>query len=443
MTKKDKAVVNIFWMRRDLRLDDNTALYHALKTRENVLPLYIFNPDILERLEVRPDFRVNFIYKTLVGMKETLEKIGSSVYIAHGRPQDIFRKMAEEFHICSVYTNRDYEPYSVYRDLQVERYLKINKIEYHSYKDHVLFEKDELVKEDGKPYTVFTPYKNKFLEKFNIEMVRPLITTQYFHNFLRIKPLPMMSLEALGFEPLSMVYPSKALPQILLEEYARNRDFPARNGTSKLSVHLRFGTISIRKVTALAVLHSETFLSELIWRNFYSQNLWYFPYVTTRAFKPAYDNIQWENNLEHFNAWCQGKTGYPMVDAGMRELNQTGFMHNRLRMVTASFLCKHLLIDWRWGETYFAGKLNDYDLASNNGGWQWAAGSGCDAAPYFRIFNPELQARKFDPDFEYIKKWVPEFDTPEYCKPIIDHRFARERALSRYAQGMGFDETVK
>jgi len=439
MTKKDKTVVNIFWMRRDLRLEDNTALYHALKTRENVLPLYIFNPDILERLEVRPDFRVNFIYKTLIGIKESLEKLGSSIYVAHGRPQDIFKKMAEEFHICSVYTNRDYEPYSVYRDLQVERFLKINKIEYHSYKDHILFEKDELVKEDGKPYTVFTPYKNKFLEKFNKEMVRPLNTTQYFHNFLRIRSLPIMSIEMLGFEPLNITYPSKVLSQTLLEGYAENRDYPARNGTSKLSVHLRFGTISIRKVTALAILHSETFLSELIWRNFYSQILWYFPHVATRAFKPIYDNIRWENNLDNFTAWCQGKTGYPMVDAGMRELNQTGFMHNRLRMVTASFLCKHLLIDWRWGEIYFAGKLNDYDLASNNGGWQWAAGSGCDAAPYFRIFNPELQAKKFDPNFEYIKKWVPEFGTPDYCQPIIEHRFARERALKRYAEGMGFE----
>jgi deoxyribodipyrimidine photo-lyase len=438
MTKKDKTVVNIFWMRRDLRLEDNTALFHALKTRENVLPLFIFNPDILERLEVRPDFRVNFIYKTLLGIKEALEKIGSSIYVAHGRPQDVFKKMAEEFHICSVYTNRDYEPYSVFRDIHIERLLKINKIEYYSYKDHVLFEKGELVKEDGKPYTVFTPYKNKFLEKFNKEMVRPLNTLQYFHNFIRIRPLPMMSVEMLGFEPLNIVFPSKTLSQTLLEAYADNRDFPARNGTSKLSVHLRFGTISIRKVTALALLHSESFLSELIWRNFYSQILWFFPHVVTRAFKPIYDNIHWENNLEHFTAWCQGKTGYPMVDAGMRELNHTGFMHNRLRMVTASFLCKHLLIDWRWGEAYFAGKLNDYELASNNGGWQWAAGSGCDAAPYFRIFNPELQAKKYDPNGEYIKKWIPELGTADYPAPIIDHQFARERAIKRYAQGMNF-----
>lgn len=426
-------------MRRDLRLEDNTALFHALKTRENVLPLFIFDPDVLENLEVRPDFRVNFIYKTLCEIKDILENIGSDIYIAHGRPQDVFKKISEEFHICSVYANRDYEPYSVFRDTNVERFLKINKIEYHSYKDHVLFEKDELVKEDGKPYTVFTAYKNKFLEKFNKEMVRPLNTSQYYHNFIRIKPLPIMSIEMLGFEQINIVFPSKALTKSLLEGYAANRDFPARNGTSKLSVHLRFGTISIRKVTALALLHSETFLTELIWRNFYSQILWYFPQVLTRAFKPIYDNIKWENNLDHFSAWCKGKTGYPMVDAGMRELNQTGFMHNRLRMVTSSFLCKHLLIDWRWGEAYFASKLNDYDLASNNGGWQWAAGSGCDAVPYFRIFNPELQAKKFDADSEYIKKWIPELGTANYPLPIIDLRFARERVLKRYTLGLGLE----
>ena len=289
-------------MRRDLRLEDNTALFHALKTRENVLPLFIFDPDVLENLEVRPDFRVNFIYKTLCEIKDILENIGSDIYIAHGRPQDVFKKISEEFHICSVYANRDYEPYSVFRDTNVERFLKINKIEYHSYKDHVLFEKDELVKEDGKPYTVFTAYKNKFLEKFNKEMVRPLNTSQYYHNFIRIKPLPIMSIEMLGFEQINIVFPSKALTKSLLEGYAANRDFPARNGTSKLSVHLRFGTISIRKVTALALLHSETFLTELIWRNFYSQILWYFPQVLTRAFKPIYDNIKWENNLDHFSA---------------------------------------------------------------------------------------------------------------------------------------------
>ena len=439
MNKKEKKVVNIFWMHRDLRLDDNTALFHALKTRENVLPLYIFNTDIIERLEFRPETRINFIYESLQEIKTTLEKLGSGICVMYGKPLDVFKKLLSEYHICSVYTNRDYDPYSTYMELYVERFLKINKIEYLSYKDHVIFEKDELIKADGKPYTVFTAYKNKFIEKFNNEMVRPLKTTPYFHNFIRTKPIPMPSYDELGFKKLDIKFPSKAISQRLLESYSENRDFPARSGTSRLSIHLRFGTISIRKLTAEAVFHSNTFFTELIWRNFYSQIIWFYPHVATRAFKPIYDNIIWEVNQDHFNAWCQGKTGYPLVDAGMRELNETGFMHNRLRMVTASFLCKHLLIDWRWGEAYFAGKLSDYDLPSNNGGWQWCAGTGCDAAPYFRIFSPELQAKKFDPDNEYIRKWVPEYGTSDYPAPIIDHKFARARALDRYTKGLGVD----
>ena len=439
MIKKDKKVVNIVWFRRDLRLDDNTALYHALKARENVLPLYIFDTELLGPFEGKPDFRISFICNALDGIRELLENIGSTIYIGQGKPQDVFSKIAEEFHICSVYANREYEPYSVYRDLHVEKYLKTNKIEFHTYKDHVLFEKQELVKDDDKPYTVFTPYKRKFMEKLNMEMVKSLNTTKYFDNFIRIKPLLINELVFSGFGSKHKTFPSKSLSQTLLENYAANRDFPARNGTSKLSIHLRFGTASIRKITALGLLHSETFLSELIWRNFYSQILWFFPHVVNRMFKPVYDNIKWDNNLEQFSAWCQGKTGYPIVDAGMRELNQTGFMHNRARMITASFLCKHLLIDWRWGEAYFAEKLNDYDLASNNGGWQWASSSGCDAAPYFRIFNPELQTQKFDPGYDYIKLWVPEYGTDQYPQPIVDHRFARERALKRYADGIGLN----
>jgi len=431
-----KQVVNIFWMRRDLRLDDNTALFHALKTRENVLPLYIFNPEILVRLPDKSDYRVNFIYETISQLKIELEKIGSTILVAYGRPQEVFRSLSEKYHICSVYCNREYEPYANYRDLEIERYLKVNHTEFITFKDHLIFEKEEVVKNDHKPYTVFTPYKNKFLEKLNLESVRAHKTSAYFHNFIRRKPLPMPTLESLGFARVPNTFPPKSLSQRLLENYEANRDFPARNGTSRLGLHLRYGTVSIRKITALAMLHSQTFLSELIWRNFYSQILWYFPHVTTRAFKPAYDNIRWENNLGHFQAWCEGMTGYPLVDAGMRELNQTGFMHNRVRMVTASFLCKHLLVDWRWGETYFASKLIDYELASNNGSWQWAAGSGCDAVPYFRIFNPELQTKRFDPDLAYIKRWLPEYGTPNYPEKIIDHAFARERAIERYKEGL-------
>ena len=437
LKQKEKPVVNIFWMRRDLRLEDNTALFHALKTRENVLPLFIFNPEILVRIADGADYRINFVYDMLQELKRELEKIGSTLFVAHGRPLDVFKYLIENYHICSVYCNRDYEPFANHRDLDVERYLKINRTEFITYKDHVLFEKDELVKKDGKPYTVFTPYKNRFLEKLNLESVRANKTSLYFHNFIRMKPLPMPSIETMGFKKVEHIFPKKSLPQSLLENYSDNRDFPARNGTSRLSLHLRYGTVSIRKITALAMLHSPIFLSELIWRNFYSQILWFFPQVCTRAFKPAYDYIRWENDQSQFQAWCEGLTGYPLVDAGMRELNQTGFMHNRVRMVTASFLCKHLLIDWRWGETYFASKLNDYDLASNNGGWQWASGSGCDAAPYFRIFNPELQAKRFDPDLIYIKKWIPEFGTDQYPAPIIDHAFARDRAINRYKEGLG------
>jgi deoxyribodipyrimidine photo-lyase len=439
MFKKERTAVNIFWFRRDLRLDDNTALYHALKTRENVLPLFIFNPDILEGIEFSPSERFNFIYKTLLEVKGKLEKIGSSLVVKFGKPTDVFKNLLSQYHICSVYTNRDYEPYSTYQDLYVERFLKINKIDFFSYKDHVIFEKDELVKPDGKPYTVFTAYKNKFIEKFNNEMVHSLDTAPYFHNFIRTKPFSIPTCEELGFTKQDITFPPKKLSQRLLEDYSSLKDYPSKNATSKLSVHLRFGTVSIRKITAMAALHSSSFFSELIWRNFFCQILWFYPHVATRAFKPSYDNIIWENNQDHFEAWCKGKTGYPFVDAGMRELNETGFMHNRLRMVTASFLCKQLLIDWRWGEAYFARKLLDYDLASNNGGWQWCAGTGCDATPYFRIFNPELQAKKFDTDFEYIYKWVPEYGTADYPLPIIDLKFARDRALQRYSQALGLE----
>jgi deoxyribodipyrimidine photo-lyase len=437
MAKKEKTVVNIFWMQRDLRLEDNAALFHILKTRENVLPLYIFNPDLIERGKFKSAHTLNFVYSTLQEIKTRLERMGSNLLVVYGKPLDVFKKLIEEYHICSVYTNRDYTPYFAVQDLSVGRFFRMKGIDYCSYKDHVLFEKGELIKNDTRPYTVFTAYKNRFLEKYSNEMVRPFDTSQYYHHFFRLEPLKMPSLHELGIESVSFDFPSRTLSVKLLESYARDRDYPSRNGTSKLGIHLAYGTVSIRQITALAVPHSDVFLSELIWRNFFSQILWFYPHVVTRAFKPAYDNVRWENNQDHFQAWCEGRTGYPFVDAGMRELNQTGYMHNRLRMVTASFLCKHLLIDWRWGEAYFASKLYDYDLASNNGGWQWCAGSGCDASPYFRIFNPELQAQKFDPEYLYIRQWVPEIGSSLYPKPIVDHKFARERAIRRYGEGLG------
>ena len=436
MRKKEKSVVNIFWFRRDLRLEDNIGLMHALKTRENVLPLFIFDPKVFQRDENGRNVQAGFVYDVLQGLKDKLEIIGSSFYVATGKPLEIFKNLMERYHICSVYANREYEPYTLKRDKVLSAFFAEHKIEFQTYKDHVLFEENEIVKDDGEPYTVFTAYKHKFLRKLNQSMVVPASISKYAHNFFRTTPVVMPTLESMSFSRVDVPVPPRKLSADLLKNYAGDRDFPARNGTSHLGVHLRFGTVSIRKVTALAMQHSDIFLDELIWRNFYSVILWYFPQVVHTSFKPAYDEIGWENNMNQFNAWCEGRTGYPLVDAGMRELNATGYMHNRVRMVTASFLCKHLLIDWRWGEAYFAGKLLDYDLASNNGGWQWAAGSGNDAAPYFRVFNPDLQARKFDPEGEYIIKWVPEYGTMSYPKPIVVHSEARARALSRYSEAV-------
>jgi len=436
MRKKEKSVVSIFWFRRDLRLEDNIGLMHALRTRENVLPLFIFDPEVLQRDENNGNVQVGFVYDTILGIKEKLETIGSGLHVAVGKPLDVFKSLMDSYHIFSVYANREYEPYTLQRDEEVAAFLASQGVEFHTFKDQVLFEQNEIVKDNGEPYTVFTAYKQRFLRKLNQSMVVPAPISKYAHNFFRMTPLPVPSLEIMGYSRVEVPVPPRKLPAELLKSYEADRDFPARNGTSHLGVHLRFGTVSIRKVTALAMQHSETFLNELIWRNFYSVILWFFPQVVHTSFKPAFDEIVWENSKEDFKAWCEGRTGYPLVDAGMRELNATGYMHNRVRMVTASFLCKHLLIDWRWGEAYFARKLLDYDLASNNGGWQWAAGSGNDAAPYFRIFNPELQTKKFDPNGEYIAKWVPEYGTISYPKPIVVHAEARKRALARYAEAV-------
>lgn len=431
---KEKNAVTIFWFRRDLRLEDNVGLYYALKTRENVLPVFIFDSYTLDQIEDKQDARIVFVYQQLQQLRKQLEKYGAGLHVAYGQPLAVFQSLCEKYHVCNVYANSEYEPYSRQRDELVEEYLQGRGIDFIINKDQVIFEKDELLNAQGKPYIVFTPYKRKFLSKLNKALVRNYDAKPYFYNFFRSESLPFPSLEEMGFEHASYDFPDVHVSGQLLELYGSDRDFPARNGTSRVGIHLRFGTVSIRKITAKAMMVSPTFLSELIWRNFYMTILWFYPQVVTRSFKPKYDEIRWENNQVHFDAWCAGKTGYPMVDAGMRELNQTGYMHNRLRMVTASFLCKHLLIDWRWGEAYFASKLLDFDLAANNGGWQWAAGSGCDAAPYFRIFNPELQARKFDPEMEYIRKWVPEIESPSYPKPIVEHRAARQRALERYGE---------
>ena len=424
--------INIFWFRRDLRLSDNTALYHALKIGSPVLPIFIFDTDILNELD-RNDARVEFIYLAIQQIQEQLVSFGSSIKVFHDSPIQAFKELMKEFDIHAVFTNHDYEPYARQRDEEIKNYLNGHGIEFNTYKDQVVFEKAEVVKDDGLPYTVFTPYSKKWKARLQPSDLNSYDTLGHASNFMKIKhPFIFPSLNDLGFTTSNMNFPNNKVLDKTIANYHLQRDIPSIEGTSQLSVHLRFGTISIRELTRQAKSLNEKFLNELIWRDFYQQILWHFPHVVNQAFKPAYDKIKWVNNEKMFKAWCEGQTGYPIVDAGMRQLNATGWMHNRVRMVVASFLTKHLLIDWRWGETYFAKKLLDFDLASNNGGWQWAAGSGVDAAPYFRIFNPYLQTLKFDPQLNYIRKWVPEFEEFNYPKPIVVHEIAREKCLIAY-----------
>jgi deoxyribodipyrimidine photo-lyase len=427
-----KQKIAVFWFRRDLRLNDNTALFHALKSGLPVLPVFIFDTKILEKLNSKNDARVAFIHAEISKIKIELEKHGSSLKVLHDKPLDAFRKLTEEYQIEAVFTNRDYEPYAIQRDKEVELFLKQKGIEFNTFKDHVIFEHNEVLKDDGTPYTVFTPYSKKWKQKLGDFEIPDFPSQNYFDGFIKTKQFSLPELQELGFEESKIKVPEYDISEKLIHSYADKRDLPALDATSKLGVHLRFGTISIREATRKAMQFSEVFLNELIWRNFFSTILRHFPHVENSAFKTKYDFIEWRNNEKEFELWCRGKTGYPMVDAGMRELNETGFMHNRVRMVTASFLTKHLLIDWRWGEAYFAEKLLDFDLASNNGNWQWAAGCGCDAAPYFRVFNPEAQQKKFDADAKYILKWLPEYGTLQYPQPIVDHKFARERVLKAY-----------
>ena len=423
----------LFWFRRDLRLDDNAGLYHALKENEEVLPIFIFDSEILASLEDKTDLRVAFIHQSLALLQKQLAEMGSSLLVFHGNPIEILKTIEAK----AVYANQDYEPYARKRDGLVKKIVEEKGSTFKTYKDHVIFEKDEVIKDDGKPYTIFTPYSRKWKSKLDESTLKSFPTEKHVANFKKMKPMDLPSLAEIGFQETSFSFPARLVKQSIIEQYDKQRNFPAIQGTTKLSVHLRFGTVSIRKLAQVALKKNETWLNELIWRDFYQAIVWHFPQVENKAFKPAYDKIEWRNNEKEFAAWCEGRTGYPIVDAGMRELNATGFMHNRLRMITASFLTKHLLIDWRWGEAYFAKKLLDFDLAANNGGWQWAASSGCDAAPYFRVFNPQLQTEKFDSQFEYIKKWVTEFGTIHYPKPIVDHKYARERVLRIYKEALG------
>ncbi|MEJ0105413.1 MAG: deoxyribodipyrimidine photo-lyase [Bacteroidota bacterium] len=431
-----KPLVNIFWFRRDLRLHDNAGLYHALKSNNPVLPIFIFDRNILDDLEDRTDRRVEFIHKALEEMQRQLIKIGSTLDIRYGPPGDIYKELLSEYRIEKVFTNHDYEPYAKKRDKEISEILRLRNISFQTFKDQVIFEKSEVVKDDGNPYTVFTPYSKRWKSALNDFYLSSYPDKKYFSNFYKQEVREIPSLRSMNFRTTDEPFPQKNWKDEVIRKYKEQRDFPAIEGTSQLSVHLRFGTISIRELARGTKNLNETFLNELIWRDFYHMILWNFPYVEGRAFKPEYDKIHWRNNEKEFNAWCEGVTGYAIVDAGMRQLNATGYMHNRVRMIVASFLTKHLLIDWRWGEAYFAKKLLDFDLASNNGGWQWAAGCGCDAAPYFRIFNPDLQTKKFDPHLKYIRKWVPEFEELTYIRPIVEHDFARKRCLEAYSAAL-------
>ena len=431
-----KQKIAVFWFRRDLRLIDNAGLFYALKSGLPVLPVFIFDTSILEKLEAKNDARISFIHSSTERINNEILKYGSSLKVMHDKPVEAFQKLTVEFEIKVVFANRDYEPYSTQRDGEIEILLKQKGIEFHLFKDQVIFEHDEVVKDDGTPYTVFTPYSKKWKQRLGSSRISEYKSQKFMHGFIKTVPFSFPDLNEIGFVKGNIRIPKFDISEQIIENYTKYRDFPSLDATSKVGVHLRFGTISIREVTQKALQFDEVFLNELIWRNFFIDILWHFPHVVKSAFKPKYDFIQWRNNENEFIAWCRGETGYPIVDAGMRELNETGFMHNRVRMVTASFLTKHLLIDWRWGEAYFAEKLLDFELASNNGNWQWAAGCGCDAAPYFRVFNPEAQQKKFDPQAKYIFKWVPEYGTVKYMKPIVDHSFARERVLQAYKKAL-------
>jgi deoxyribodipyrimidine photo-lyase len=432
----DKVIV--FWFRRDLRLKDNAGLYRALKAGIPVLPIFIFDKNILGKLQNKQDRRVEFIHTAILNLDAELKKLDSSLRVFYSTPDKVFKELTTEYDIQAVYCNHDYEPEALDRDNNLRLFLEKKSIAFKSYKDQCVFEKSEVTKEDGKPYTIFTPYSRKWKLKLNDFYLKSYPTEKYVSNFFKQNQATphIPSLRELGFKLTDLVIPRTTLKIQLITNYKENRDFPSINGTSRVSVHLRFGTVSIRALAKAAQNLNETWLNELIWRDFYMMILYHFPYAAKNSFKPQYDKIVWRNNENEFKAWCEGNTGFPIVDAGMRELNTTGFMHNRVRMIVASFLVKDLLIDWRWGEAYFAEKLTDFDLSANNGGWQWAAGSGCDAAPYFRIFNPTEQIKKFDAQYTYIKKWVPEFNTAQYAKPIVDHANARVRTLATYKEAL-------
>ena len=426
-----------------MRLDDNAGLFNALLSGNPVVPVFIYDSNILDNLKSKTDKRLSFIYDTLQNLHKQLLKVGSGLVIEYGNPVDVWKKLLKKYPTSAVYTNSDYEPYAIERDNLVKDLIDSKDIQFYSLKDQVIFEKDEITKDDGKPYSVYTPFKNKWKKILLEQSVKEFPSENFIGNFYKMGNTKFPDLKDIGFHYSNYSVPStKVDPEIILS-YEKTRDFPALVGTSGQSVHLRFGTVSIRQLVKMALELNETWLNELIWREFFMSVLYHFPFVEKRSFRSQYDDIEWRNNPDDFDRWSKGQTGFPLVDAGMRQLNKTGYMHNRVRMVVANFLTKDLLIDWRWGEGYFAEKLMDFDLAANNGNWQWSAGCGCDAAPYFRIFNPEIQLKKFGPDLIYVKKWIEEYDTPDYLKPMLNHSFARERALEVYGKALKNNNFLK
>jgi deoxyribodipyrimidine photo-lyase len=431
----------IFWFRRDLRTNDNHGLAEALKSGLPVKPIFIFDREILDKLDNAQDRRVNFIHQTLLNIQSQLKAKGGDLSVFYGKPLEVWEGLLKDENLKAIYCNEDYETYAIQRDEAVAKMAEAQNTSFHQYKDQVIFAKNDVVKDDGKPYTVYTPYSRKWKGLFRPQMCEAYDSAN-LGNLLNFEAETLPTLKSMGFDETETLYPKAELADSMILHYGETRDFPALRGTSRLGLHLRFGTVSLRGLVKQSLNKPDKFLNELIWREFYQQILWHFPHVVKQSFKPKYDLIEWRNNPEEFDKWCKGQTGYPIVDAGMRELLATGYMHNRVRMIVASFLTKHLLIDWRWGEAWFARHLLDFDLASNNGGWQWAAGSGVDAAPYFRVFNPTLQTLKFDGKFEYIRKWVPEFDTLSYCKPVVEHELARKRCLEVYQRAVGPEKAV-
>ena len=431
-----KEQIQIFWFRRDLRLNDNCGLFHALNSGKKVLPIFIFDEDILSKLPP-DDSRVTFLHQELENINNQLREIDSGLAVFHGKPVDVYQQLSEKYAIDSVFTNHDYEPYALQRDQEIKEFLAAKNSQFKTFKDQVIFERNEIVKKDGTAYKVYTPYSKKWLEAFHYKGIQFFPSEEKGEHFIKTTENPFLSISDIGFRPSTIKVASYKVSSDLIDSYEETRNFPSQDSTSRLGTHLRFGTVSVREmVNKASKSNNITFLKELIWREFFMQILWHYPHTTKDSFKPQYDRILWRNNEEEFKKWCEGKTGYPLVDAGMRELNQTGFMHNRVRMLVGSFLCKHLLIDWRFGEAYFAEKLHDYEQSSNVGNWQWVAGCGVDAAPYFRIFNPITQIQKFDKDLVYVQKWVPDFQELTYPPQIVAHKFARERCLNTYKEAL-------